>query len=124
MGIVIVIPCQEHLTLVLDWTDPTTLPETVLHSKTSNMLVEALVFLKGDLGLPELRKGTGPRPLELTSKEPLDLVLHKADRGLLEPLKVVGLLQLQRTNKDQLDCSFGSNQAISLDQRYSSMFSI
>jgi hypothetical protein len=110
----VVIPCPECLTLVLvlEWT----LPETAL-SKTSNMLVEALVFLKGDLVLPGLRKGAVPRHLELPSKDPLDLVLHKAGRGLLELLKVVGLPQLQPINRDLSDPSLGSNPAISLGQR-------
>jgi len=110
-------PFQEHLILVLDWTDLMTLQETV-PSKTSKMLVAALVFLKEDLGLPELLKETGPQHLDPTSKDPLDLVLHKGDRELLELLKVVGLLLLERINKDQLDRSVDSNQAINLGQRY------
>lgn len=110
----VVIPCPECLTpvLVLEWT----LSETA-HFKASNMLVEALVFLKGDLVLPGLRKGAGPRHLELPSKDLLDLVLHKAGRGLLELLKVVGLPQLQPINRPLLDPSLGSNPAISLGQR-------
>lgn len=117
----IVIPCPECLTLVLvlGWT----LPETA-HFKTSNMLVEALVFLKADLVLPGLRKGAGPRHLELPSKDPLDLVLHKAGRGLLELLRVVGLPQLQPINRDPLARSLGSYPAISLGQRYFALFPI
>lgn len=119
---ILIIPCKDpllphlwHRTLVLDWTEPMTQLETV-HSKTSKVLVDPLVFLKEDLGLPELPKETGPRHLELT-KDPLGLVLHKGDRGLLEHLKVIGPQLLERTNKDQLDRLADSNQAISLGQR-------